>query len=137
MIEGAQDYGYTSAKAGATQLSRDVYAVKVKDANKIDNDHKYIALDHMHRYIVADEADIQAGKNGLTWAIFYLKENNNVDGTPYYALVNQNSVWTKTGADKKEIILNITRQPVRWLSNRVLTKVISISYAEQLLMYLL
>ncbi|MFR8355218.1 MAG: DUF6383 domain-containing protein [Parabacteroides sp.] len=106
LIEGAQAYGYTSATAGATQLSRDVYAVKVKDANKIDNDHKYMALDHMHRYIVADEADIQAGKNGLTWAIFYLKENNNVDGTPYYALVNQNSVWTKTGADKKEIILN-------------------------------
>ena len=106
LIKGAQAYGYTSAKAGATQLSRDVYAVKVKDANKIDNDHKYIALDHMHRYIVADEADIQAGKNGLTWAIFYLKENNNVDSTPYYALVNETSEWSKIGADKKEIVLN-------------------------------
>ena len=33
----------------------------IVDTNKIDNDHTYVALDHMHRYVVADEKDIQAG----------------------------------------------------------------------------
>lgn len=88
LISDAANYGYTSALAGADQLKRSAYVVKVKDANKIDNDHKYVAVDHMYRYVVADEADIQTGKDGLRWAVFYLKENNNLEGTPYYSLVN-------------------------------------------------
>ncbi len=88
LISDSEDYGYTSALAGAAQLKKSAYVVKVKDTNKIDNDHKYVAVDHMYRYVVADEADIQAGKNGLRWAVFYLKENNNLDSTPYYSLVN-------------------------------------------------
>ncbi len=90
------DYGYTPSKkvsqpglTGIDQLSRATYALKVKDANKIDNDHTYLALDHMHRYVVAKEEDIQAGKNGLTWALFYLKENNDLNGEHYYSLVNR------------------------------------------------
>ena len=88
LISDAANYGYTSTLAKAGQLKRSAYAVKVKDANKIDNDHKYVAVDHMYRYVVADEADIQAGKDGLRWAIFYLKENNNLEGSSYYSLVN-------------------------------------------------
>lgn len=109
LIQSAAAYGVTSTLAGAPQLTRDVYAIKVKDANKIDNDHKYIALDHMHRYIVADEADIQAGKNGLTWAIFYLKENNKIGDVPYYALVNATGEYSKKVGENKTIVLNNTK----------------------------
>lgn len=79
-------------------MKRAVYAVKVKDTNKIDNDHTYVALDHMHRYVVADEKDIQAGKDGLTWALFYLKNNNHVGEDHYYSLVN--AVEVETGSLK-------------------------------------
>ena len=88
-------YGYTPKEKatqpglkGIKQLYKVAYAVKVKDANKIDNEHTYIALDHMHRYVIANEADINAGKDGLTWALFYLKNNNHVGEDHYYSLVN-------------------------------------------------
>lgn len=95
-------YGYTPA-AKATQpglkdikqLYKVAYAIKVKDANKIDNEHTYIALDHMHRYVIANEADINAGKDGLTWALFYLKNNNHVGEDHYYSLVNATDVTLK------------------------------------------
>ena len=103
LIGEATDYGYTPAQkttqpglAGIDTLKRAVYAVKVKDTNKIDNDHTYVALDHMHRYVVADEKDIQAGKDGLTWALFYLKNNNHVGEDHYYSLVN--AVGVETGS---------------------------------------
>ena len=105
LIGEATDYGYTPAQkttqpglAGIDTLKRAVYAVKVKDTNKIDNDHIYVALDHMHRYVVADEKDIQAGKDGLTWALFYLKNNNHVGEDHYYSLVN--AVGVETGSLK-------------------------------------
>ena len=105
LIGEATDYGYTPAQkttqpglAGIDTLKRAVYAVKVKDTNKIDNDHTYVALDHMHRYVVADEKDIQAGKDGLTWALFYLKNNNHVGEDHYYSLVN--AVEVETGSLK-------------------------------------
>ena len=92
-------YGYTPAEKatqpglkGIKQLYKVAYAVKVKDANKIDNEHTYIALDHMHRYVIANEADINAGKDGLTWALFYLKNNNHVGEDHYYSLVNATEV---------------------------------------------
>lgn len=105
LIGEATDYGYTPAQkttqpglAGIDTLKRAVYAVKVKDTNKIDNDHTYVALDHMYRYVVADEKDIQAGKDGLTWALFYLKNNNHVGEDHYYSLVN--AVEVETGSLK-------------------------------------
>lgn len=105
LIGEATDYGYTPAQkttqpglAGIDTLKRAVYAVKVKDTNKIDNDHTYVALDHRHRYVVADEKDIQAGKDGLTWALFYLKNNNHVGEDHYYSLVN--AVEVETGSLK-------------------------------------
>lgn len=92
-------YGYTPKEKatqpglkGIKQLYKVAYAVKVKDANKIDNEHTYIALDHMHRYVIANEADINAGKDGLTWALFYLKNNNHVGEDHYYSLVNATEV---------------------------------------------
>lgn len=92
-------YGYTPKEKatqpglkGIKQLYKVAYAVKVKDANKIDNEHTYIALDHMHRYVIANEADINAGKDGLTWALFYLKNNNHVGEDHYYSLVNATKV---------------------------------------------
>ena len=106
LIGEATDYGYTPAQkttqpglAGIDTLKRAVYAVKVKDTNKIDNDHTYVALDHMHRYVVADEKDIQAGKDGLTWALFYLKNNNHVGEDHYYSLVNAVEVTVEIGVD--------------------------------------
>ena len=105
LIGEATDYGYTPAQkttqpglAGIDTLKRAVYAVKVKDTNKIDNDHTYVALDHMHRYVVADEKDIQAGKDGLTWALFYLTNNDHVGEDHYYSLVN--AVGVETGSLK-------------------------------------
>lgn len=97
-----EKYGYTPAEKatqpglkGIKQLYKVAYAVKVKDANKIDNEHTYIALDHMHRYVIANEADINAGKDGLTWALFYLKNNNHVGEDHYYSLVNATDVTLK------------------------------------------
>ena len=104
--------------AGIDTLKRAVYAVKVKDTNKIDNDHTYVALDHMHRYVVADEKDIQAGKDGLTWALFYLKNNNHVGEDHYYSLVN--AVGVETGSLKN---VNTTAGKLVVEASTFLTKV--------------
>ena len=125
LIGEATDYGYTPAQkttqpglAGIDTLKRAVYAVKVKDTNKIDNDHTYVALDHMHRYVVADEKDIQAGKDGLTWALFYLKNNNHVGEDHYYSLVN--AVGVETGSLKN---VNTTAGKLVVEASTFLTKV--------------
>ena len=125
LIGEATDYGYTPAQkttqpglAGIDTLKRAVYAVKVKDTNKIDNDHTYVALDHMHRYVVADEKDIQAGKDGLTWALFYLKNNNHVGEDHYYSLVN--AVEVETGSLKN---VNTTAGKLVVEASTFLTKV--------------
>ena len=85
-------YGYASTQAGVAQLSRTSYKLKVKDANKIDNDRKFMAVDQNNKYVVATEADINAGLNGLRYAKFYFKENNHwvegETGKEYYALVD-------------------------------------------------
>ena len=125
LIGEATDYGYTPAQkttqpglAGIDTLKRAVYAVKVKDTNKIDNDHTYVALDHKHRYVVADEKDIQAGKDGLTWALFYLKNNNHVGEDHYYSLVN--AVGVETGSLKN---VNTTAGKLVVEASTFLTKV--------------
>ena len=81
-------YGKTSDKAQAPQLYKSFYKIKVKDKNQIDNDHLFIAFDNQHNYVIANEADIAAGKNGLAFAVFQVKENNCINGLHYYALVN-------------------------------------------------
>ena len=82
-------YGYPSELANATQLYKTFYKIKLKDENLIDNDHKFIAIDNEHKYVVATESEIADANNHLTFAIFALKENNCIDGTHAYALVNQ------------------------------------------------
>ena len=85
-------YGYTSAQAGVAQLWRTAYQLKVKDANKIDNDRKYVAVDQYNKYVVATEKDIKNKVNGLRPVNFYFKENNHwvegAEGKEYYALVD-------------------------------------------------
>ena len=85
-------YGYTSAQAGVSQLWRTAYQLKVKDANKIDNDRKYVAVDQYNKYVVATEKDIKDKVNGLRPVNFYFKENNHwvegAEGKEYYALVD-------------------------------------------------
>ncbi len=82
-------YGYPSELANATQLYKTFYKIKLKDENLIDNDHKFIAIDNEHKYVVATESEIADVNNHLTFAIFALKENNCIDGTHAYALINQ------------------------------------------------
>ena len=85
-------YGYPSTQAGVSQLWRTAYKLKVKDANKVDNDRKFVAVDQNNKYVVALEKDIDAAKDGLRYAQFYFKENNHwvegAEGKEYYALVD-------------------------------------------------
>ena len=53
----------------------------------IDNDHRFVAIDGQHKYVIREESEITK-ENGLTFAIFQLKENNCLNGEHYYALVN-------------------------------------------------
>ena len=81
-------YGYTSEAAGATQLYKSVYRLKVKDADMINNDRVFVGINKNGKYCVADTLDRNAN---YTLAYFTLKENNhwtadNEEGH-YYALV--------------------------------------------------
>ena len=81
-------YGYTSEAAGATQLYKSVYMLKVKDADMINNDRVFVGINKNGKYCVADTLDCNAN---YTLAYFTLKENNhwtadNEEGH-YYALV--------------------------------------------------
>ena len=87
-------YGYTSEAAGATQLYKSVYMLKVKDGDNINNDHLFVGINKNGKYCVADTLDM---KSDYTLATFTLKENNhwtadNEDGH-YYALVRVDNVW--------------------------------------------
>ena len=79
-------YGYASEVA--PQLYKTYYKVKLKDANLIDNDHRFLAIKNQHKYVIAREADIQNPANNLQFAIVSLKENNCLNGEHGYAIVN-------------------------------------------------
>ncbi len=100
-----QKYGYPSEAANATQLTRTFYKIKVKDANLIDNDHKFVAIDNQYKYVVATENEIIDPKNHLSFAIVTLKENNcltlNGEEVHGYALVNS-PAYVKVNATKEE-----------------------------------
>ena len=81
-------YGYPSEDANAPQLYKTYYKVKLKDANLIDNDHRFLAIKNQHKYVIAREADIQNPANNLQFAIVSLKENNCLNGEHGYAIVN-------------------------------------------------
>ena len=99
-----QKYGYASEAANATQLVKTFYKIKVKDANLIDNDHKFVAINNQHKYVVATEDEINDPKNHLSFAIVSLKENNHLNDIHGYAIVNNPTyikVNAKTDADLK------------------------------------
>ena len=77
-------YGYTSEAAGAPQLYKSIYNLKVKDADNINNDHLFVGINSNGKYCVADTLDQKAD---YTLAYFALKENNDLEGAHYYALV--------------------------------------------------
>ena len=81
-------YGYASDAANAPQLYKTYYKVKLKDANLIDNDHRFLAIKNQHKYVIAREADILNPANNLQFAIVSLKENNCLNGEHGYAIVN-------------------------------------------------
>ena len=83
------EYGYSSTKADVKPLYKTFYKVKVKDENLIDNDHKFLAIDNQHKYVLATEAEIAKPENHLTFAIVSFKENNDLNGVHGYAIINQ------------------------------------------------
>ena len=84
----SHEYGYTNEKIGAKQLYATIYKVKVKDENLIDNDHTFLAINNLHKYVVATEKEIEDPKNGLNFAVVALKENNCLNGEHGYAFIN-------------------------------------------------
>ena len=107
-----QEYGYASEAANATQLTRTFYKIKVKDANLIDNDHKFVAIDNQYKYVVATEDEINDPNNHLSFAIVTLKENNcltlNGEEVHGYALVNS-PAYVKVNATKEEDLKGLKR----------------------------
>ena len=81
-------YGYPSVQANVQRLSKTFYKIKVKDDNNIDNDHLFVAIDNQHKYVIATEEEIKDADNHLTFAVVTLKENNCLNGTHGYAIVN-------------------------------------------------
>ena len=102
-------YGYASNAANAPQLYKTYYKVKLKDANLIDNDHRFLAIKNQHKYVIAREADIQNPANNLQFAIVSLKENNCLNGEHGYAIVNSEryTLINNASAEKLEG-LNLT-----------------------------
>ena len=95
-----QNYGHTNAEIGAEQLQKTFYKIKVKDDNLIDNDHKFVAINNQYKYVIATESEIEKDAN-LSYAIVSLKENNCLDGTHGYAIVNK-PIITEATAGVKE-----------------------------------
>ena len=98
------DYGYASELANVQQLRKTFYKIKVKDDNNIDNDHKFLAIDNQHKYVIATEEEINDADNHLTFAIVTLKENNCLDGTHGYAIINSPAyVQVNTSISKDDL----------------------------------
>ena len=105
-------YGYANDKADAPQLYKTYYKVKLKDANLIDNDHRFLAIKNQHKYVIAREADIQNPANNLQFAIVSLKENNCLNGEHGYAIVNAERYTLINGATKADLAGGLERSLV-------------------------
>lgn len=72
-------YGTNCGLSTISPLTRRVYAIKVNDASKLQNDKRYLAYDaNQKKYILSTSAK----------AHFFLKENNEVEGGEcYYTLI--------------------------------------------------
>ena len=97
-------YGYASEDANAPQLYKTYYKVKLKDANLIDNDHRFLAIKNQHKYVIAREADIQNPANNLQFAIVSLKENNCLNGEHGYAIVNAERYTLINNASSADLV---------------------------------
>ena len=86
----APAFGYKVG--GGTIGEKYLYKVKVSDANKIDNDHVWVAYDNNHKFVIASEKDINAGRDGLKWATFAFKENSENEGVDCFTLVHHELV---------------------------------------------
>ena len=95
-------YGYPSEVA--PQLYKTYYKVKLKDANLIDNDHRFLAIKNQHKYVIAREADIQNPANNLQFAIVSLKENNCLNGEHGYAIVNAERYTLINNASAEKLV---------------------------------
>ena len=107
-------YGYTSEAAGATQLYKSVYMLKVKDADMINNDRVFVGINKNGKYCVADTLDRNAN---YTLAYFTLKENNhwtadNEEGH-YYALVRTEYPYAYP-VDKDDVYTNDVNKFAGW-----------------------
>ena len=97
-------YGYANDDANAPQLYKTYYKVKLKDANLIDNDHRFLAIKNQHKYVIAREADIQNPANNLQFAIVSLKENNCLNGEHGYAIVNAERYTLINNASAEKLV---------------------------------
>lgn len=72
-------YGTNCGLSSISSLTRRIYAIKVNDATKLQNDGRYLAYDsNQKKYVLSTSAQ----------AHFFLKENNEVEGGEcYYTLV--------------------------------------------------
>ena len=100
LYKETENYGYTNAALGAEQLQKTYFKIKVKDDNLIDNDHKFVAINNQYKYVIATESEIEANNN-LSYAIVSLKENNCLDGTHGYAIVNKPIISEATAGVKE------------------------------------
>ena len=102
---------------GYQDLQRTAYVLKLKDANLLDNDKKYLALvknaqDNNYYYEAVKKADIDGVK--AKWAYFYLKAdqvrsdaNNAVTDTCYVLVDIQNTngtLETSNGWNKANVV---------------------------------
>lgn len=97
----AEEFGYGAGVADLKQLKRNLYTLKVSDANLIDNDTTYVALvkeegkNEYYRALGINE--IRNGKGQL--AVFYLKadQRNSKDEKAYVLIDARQGAYVQTG----------------------------------------
>ncbi|WP_085535453.1 DUF6383 domain-containing protein [Massilibacteroides vaginae] len=106
----ANNFGYASALAGAVQLERSSYSLKVKDANLVDNQWRYVVVKEDANgnsyYQMAHLKDVD-GKNVKLGTFYFKADQVTSDNTPVnaYALVDATG-WSQTASFKKEYWIN-------------------------------
>ncbi len=87
VTSNTQTYGYDGVVAEGKGLVKTAYYLRVNDANKLGNNSKYVYrsyVDGRDKYILSSNANLKTA--------FYLKEQNCVDGSHYYALIDTTSI---------------------------------------------
>ncbi|WP_085534986.1 DUF6383 domain-containing protein [Massilibacteroides vaginae] len=102
-----QEYGVKSTKAGAVQLKRTNYALKVRDNNLIDNQWRYVVVKEDANknpyYQMAHLKDVD-GKNVKLGTFYFKADQISADKTPVnaYALVDATGWSADADKNKKE-----------------------------------